>query len=78
MTKSIFLLAAALAVTWASTSAPPSSSATQVVEEPPQYTGPCSNKECGASLKPCRNGLTCVPYPYFPPGPRYGCTCSYM
>lgn len=43
-----------------------------------QYTGPCSDKECGESRKPCRIGLTCVPYPSFPPGPRHGCTCSYM
>ncbi|KAK4158747.1 hypothetical protein QBC43DRAFT_223624 [Cladorrhinum sp. PSN259] len=47
-------------------------------KEPPQYTGPCSNEVCGAKGKPCRVGLTCVPYPNFPPGPRYGCTCSYM
>lgn len=50
----------------------------KVIEECPQYAGPCSNTECGASGKPCRTGLYCVPYPSFPPGPRYGCTCSYM
>ncbi|KAM7190050.1 hypothetical protein V8F20_009883 [Naviculisporaceae sp. PSN 640] len=42
------------------------------------YTGPCSDKHCGASGKPCRVGLTCVPYPTFEPSERIGCTCSYM
>ncbi|KAK4216433.1 hypothetical protein QBC37DRAFT_279269 [Rhypophila decipiens] len=42
------------------------------------YTGPCSDKVCGASGKPCRTGLNCVPWPTFERSERKGCTCSYM
>ncbi|KAK1751032.1 hypothetical protein QBC47DRAFT_392105 [Echria macrotheca] len=43
-----------------------------------QYKGPCSDDACGEKAKPCKRGQSCVPYPSFSPGPRYGCTCSYM
>ncbi|KAK0706189.1 hypothetical protein B0T26DRAFT_629645, partial [Lasiosphaeria miniovina] len=41
-----------------------------------QYTGPCSQSNCGASGQVCPRGYLCVPWPSFDPALRKGCTCS--